>query len=161
MFVILFSEIFFSPVFGIYYSKTGGRLDGKKWIKEQKPMCVIKWRQVWGTKSAHGADLVFDLGNLRVSSTCSLENPGSPCLASCVVWSISCVQLFVTPWAAACQASLSFTISWSSLKFISIESMMPSNHLILCQPFLLLHSIFPRIRVFSNELAVCIKWPKY
>ena len=59
------------------------------------------------------------------------------------------------------QAPLSFTISWSLLKFISMESVMPSNHFILCWPLLLLPSIFPNIRVFSNELALCIKWPKY
>ena len=69
--------------------------------------------------------------------------------------------LFATPWTAACQASLSFTISQSLLKFVSIESVMPSNHLILCHPLLLLPSIFPKIRVFSNESALHIRWPKY
>ena len=62
---------------------------------------------------------------------------------------------------AACQASLSFTISWNLLKLMPIESVMPSNYLILCHPLLLLPSIFPSIRVFSNELALCIWWPKY
>ena len=66
-----------------------------------------------------------------------------------------------TPWTAACQASLSFTISQSLLKLMSIESVMPSNHLVLCRPLLLLPSIFPSIRVFSNESAVCIRWPKH
>ena len=65
------------------------------------------------------------------------------------------------PWTAARQASLSFTISRSLLKLMSIESMMPSNHLILCRPLLLLPSIFPSIRVFSNESALCIRWPNY
>ena len=65
------------------------------------------------------------------------------------------------PWTAAHQASLSFTISWSLLKFISIESVMPSNHLILCRPLLLLPSIFPSIRVFSSESALHIRWSKY
>ena len=78
-----------------------------------------------------------------------------------VVQSLSHVRLFVTPWTAAHQASLSFTVSWSLLKFMSIELVMPSNHLILCGPFLLLPSIFPSIRVLSNELAVCIKWANY
>ena len=64
---------------------------------------------------------------------------------------LSCVRLFVTPWTAACQASLSITISWSLLKLMSIKSVMPSNHLILCRPLLLLPSIFTSIRVFSNE----------
>ena len=75
--------------------------------------------------------------------------------------SISCVSLFVTPWTAAHQASLSFTISWSLLKLMSIESVMPSNHVIFYCSLLLLPSIFPSIRGFSNELALCIKWPKY
>ena len=77
------------------------------------------------------------------------------------VQSLSCVRLFMTPWTAARQASLSFTFSWSLLKLMSIESMMPSNHLILCRPFLLFPSVFPRIRVFSIESAVCIRWPKF
>ena len=68
-----------------------------------------------------------------------------------VVQSLSHVRLFVTPWNAACQASLSFTSSWSLLKLMSIESVMPSNHLIFCLPLLLLPSIFPSIRIFSNE----------
>ena len=76
------------------------------------------------------------------------------------VQSLSCVRLFATPWTAACQASLSITNSRSLLKLVSIESVMPSNHLILCHP-LLLPSNFPSIRVFSHELALCIKWPKY
>ena len=78
-----------------------------------------------------------------------------------VVWSLSCVRLFATPWTAAHQSSLSPTISWKSSKFMSIESVMPSNHLILCHPLLLLPSIFPSIRVFFNELALHIRWPKY
>ena len=77
-----------------------------------------------------------------------------------VVQLLSCVQLFVTPWTAAHQASLSFTISQSLLKLMSIESVMPSNHLVLCHP-LLLPSIFPSIRVFSNESVLCTRWPKY
>ena len=77
------------------------------------------------------------------------------------VQSLSRVWLFATPWIAACQASLSITNSWSSLKLMSIESVMPSNHLILCRPLLLLPSVFPSIRVFSNESAFYIRWPKY
>ena len=76
-----------------------------------------------------------------------------------VVQLLSHVRLFGTPWTAARQASLSFTISWSLLKLVSMESVMPSNHLIFCRP--LLPSIFPSIRVFSNESALCIRWPKY
>ena len=77
------------------------------------------------------------------------------------VQSLSRVRLFLTPWTAARQASLSTTISQSSLKLMSIKSVMPSNHLILCHPLLLLPSIFPSNGVFSNESALCIRWPKY
>ena len=75
--------------------------------------------------------------------------------------SLSHVQLFVTPWTTAHQASLSITNSWSSPQLMSIELVMPSNHLILCRPLLLLPSIFPSIRVFSIESALRIRWPKY
>ena len=75
--------------------------------------------------------------------------------------SLSFVQLFATPWTVAHQASLFFTISWSLLKVMSIVSVMPSNHLIPCHSLLLLPSIFPSIRVFSNELALGIRWPDY
>ena len=78
-----------------------------------------------------------------------------------VVQSLSCVWLFMTPWTAASQPSLSFIISRSWLKVMSIELRMPSNHFILCRPLLLLPYIFPSIKVFSNESAPCIKWPKY
>ena len=78
-----------------------------------------------------------------------------------VVQSLGHVQLFVTPWAAAHQASLSLTISWSLLKLMSIESVMPSNYLILCHPLFLLPSIFRSIRVSSRESALLIRWPKY
>ena len=77
-----------------------------------------------------------------------------------VVQLLSCVPLFATPWAATYQPSLSFTISWSLFKLVSIESVMLSNHLIFYCPLLLL-SVFPGIRVFSNESALHIKWPKY
>ena len=77
-----------------------------------------------------------------------------------VVHSLSCVRLFATPWTVAHQASLSFTIFQSLPKFMSIKSVMPPNHLILCHPLLLLSSIFPSIRVFSNELVLPIRWPK-
>ena len=77
------------------------------------------------------------------------------------IQSLSRVQPFATPWTAACQASLSITISWSLLKLMSIESVIPSNHLNLCHPLLLLFSFFPSIRGFSNESVLCIRWPKY
>ena len=74
---------------------------------------------------------------------------------------LSRVQLFATPWTAACQASLSITKSWSLPKLMFIELVMPSNHLILCHPLLLPLLIFPSIRVFSKESVLCIRWPKY
>ena len=77
------------------------------------------------------------------------------------VQSLSHIRLFATQWTAACQGSLSIINSWSLLKLISIESVMPSNHLFLCRPCLLLPSVFPIIRVFSNESVLHIKWPKY
>ena len=77
------------------------------------------------------------------------------------VQSFSRVRLFATPWTVACQASLSIINSWSPPKPMSIESMMSSNHLILCRPLLLLPSILPSIRVFSNESALHVRWPKY
>ena len=83
------------------------------------------------------------------------EHSGQP------VQSLSHVRLFVTPWTMARQASLPITNSQSLLKLMSIESVMPSNHLILCRPLFLLPSVFPSIRVFSNESALCFRWPKY
>ena len=91
------------------------------------------------------------------------ENKTCPCPLGgfTIFFLFSHVWLFVTPWIAAHQASLSLTISRSLLKLMSIESVMPSNHLILCCPLHLLPSIFPSIRVFSNELVLCIGWPNY
>ena len=74
---------------------------------------------------------------------------------------LSLVQLFVTPWTVACQASLSFTVSWSFLRLMSIELVMLSNHLILCHSLFLWPSVFPSISVFSSESALCIRWPNY
>ena len=79
----------------------------------------------------------------------------------CCCSSSNHVQLFMTPWTAAHQTSLSFTISWSLPKFMPIESVMPSNHLILCLPLLLLPTVFPSIRVFSSVSAFGSRWPKY
>ena len=82
-------------------------------------------------------------------------------MVSISVQLLSRVRLFAIPWTAARQASLSATNSQSLLKLISIELVMPSNHLILCHSLLLLHLIFPSIRVFSNESVLCMRWPKY
>ena len=79
-------------------------------------------------------------------------------IVAAVVHSLNHVQLFATPWSVGFQASLSFPTSLSLLKLMCIESVMPSNHLILCHPLLLLPSIFPRIKIFSSELALCIRW---
>ena len=78
-----------------------------------------------------------------------------------VQFSHSVMSDSATPWTVACQASLSFTNSWSLLKLVSIDLVMPSNHLILCRPLLLLPSMFPSIRLFSNESALRLRWPKY
>ena len=96
---------------------------------------------------------------LRLHSS-NVGGEGVQFLVIVVVQSLSRVRLFATPWTPARQASLSSTISWSLLKLVSIESAMPSNHLVLCCP-LLPHSIFPRIMVSSNDLALCVRWPKY
>ena len=106
------------------------------------------------------SDLAAAAASETIKMNTSLENIGiKPPFSS--VQLLSRVWLFVTPWTAARQASLSITNSLSSLKPISIESVMLSNHLILCHPLLLLPSIFPSIRVFSNESALHIRWPKY
>ena len=100
-----------------------------------------------------------------VSTSEWLVSRHQPCYNSSAqfssVQSLSRVRLFATPWTAAHQASLSITNSWSLPTLMSIESVMPSNHLILCYPLLLLPSIFPSIRVFSNESVLGIRWPKY
>ena len=92
--------------------------------------------------------------------TCSVPYCSPSFYARLAQLSRSVVADSVTPWTAARQASLSITNSWSWLKLTSIKSVMPSNHLILCQPLLLLPSIFPSIRVFSKESVLCIRWPK-
>ena len=102
---------------------------------------------------------------LPFSSPGDLPDPGikprSPALSVSSVQSLSCVRLLATPWIAARQASLSITNSRSSLRLKSIESVMPSSHLILCRPLLLLPPIPPSIRVFSNESTLHVRWPKY
>ena len=97
------------------------------------------------------------LSTLRIH----LLNDSNVLLSSVQFSPLICVQYFATPWTAARQASLSITNSQSLLKLMSIETVMPSNHLILCHPLLLLPSIFLSTRVFSNESVLCIRWPKY
>ena len=102
---------------------------------------------------------------LQMMKGAQREEENCPCSAqlvmAVVVQLLSCVGFFVTPWTIALPISLSFTISWSLLRLMSIESMLPPNHLVLCCPLLLLPSIFPSIKAFSNESALCIRWPKY
>ena len=98
------------------------------------------------------------LGSFRVLA---IVNSAAVNIGGFVVESLSRVRLFVTTWTVAHQASLSFTISWNLLKCISVELVMLFNYLILCHSLLLLPSIFPSIRVFSNDLAVHIRWPEY
>ena len=107
------------------------------------------WKKKWKR------DMVFVLMSLQCGRGLGLGH------SVVVVQLLSCVWLFATPWTAARQASLSFTISQSLLKLMSIELLMASNHFILCHSLLLLPSIFPSFRVFSNELALCIGWPEY
>ena len=124
-------------------------------------VCWISW--IRGLKS------LVNFRNLsNIFSSCLSFTPFSHFLLLCnfnfilvVVQLLSCVRLFATPWTAARQASLSFTISQSLLKLMSIESVMSSNHLVLCHPLLLPPSIFPSIRVFFNEASLCIRWPRY
>ena len=119
------------------------------------PLPFAKWLGFCSFKKGRtyaGISLVWDTGILWTSFVPSVF---------VVVQPLSCVWLFVIPWTEAHQAALSFTISHSLLKLMSIESVMPSNYLIFCHPLLLMPSIFSSIRVFSNELSLCIRCPKY
>ena len=118
-------------------------------------------KEVWTPavrKGDHGPETSAIKGEVRISLVVSVYAPNAGVV---VVQSLSHVRLFATPWTAARQASLSFTISQSFLKFMSIELLMPSDYLVLCHLLFLLPSIFPSIRGFSNESALCIRWPKY
>ena len=132
-----------------------------------------KWWDFWLTVSSWGTHLLnfsicfkcwITVEWLMSSSATSwvvIRGPVSKTFSTVVVQSLRCIWFFGNLWAAEHKASLPFTISQSLLKLMSIESMMPSNHLILCHPLLLLPSILPIIRVFSNESVLCIKWPNY
>ena len=133
-----------------------------------KPLLIFGWDTPGGNASAliiprlGTRQLASDTLSLRALQNCA-NLPALSCLLFpqfSSVQSLSPVQVFVTPWTAACQASLSITNSRSLPKLMAIELVMPSNHLILCGP-LLLPSVFPSIRVFSNESALHIRWPKY
>ena len=131
---------------GQTYGLIGGASDGfPEAFASWTVSCQQKWWWTDWLRQAHTACTSSQLPLLQFSS----------------VQLLSCVQLFAVLWTAASQASLSITNSQSLLKLISIESEMPSNHLILCHPLLLLPSIFPSIRVFSIESVLHIRWPKY
>ena len=124
--------------------------------RRQGILCSRGWIHVSGVYTYRNK------GNSRVCYVqCTGESNGMTLNLFSSVQSFSHVRLFATPWTAACQASLSITNSWSLLKLMSIKLVMPSNHLILCCPLLLLPSTFPSIKVFSKESALPIKWPKY
>ena len=124
---------------------------------------ILAWRIPWTEESMGSQRVRPDWSNLPC--TCQWEMINQRCLCNkasiVVVQSLSHVWLFCDPIDCSTPASLSFTISWGLLKLMSIELVMPSNHLILCHPLLLLHSIFPSIRVFYNESTLHIRWPKY
>ena len=131
-------------------------------------MVVLRFRSLMVSSMKPFLIPVYPPGRIKfgvlqeIISNGFVYTPPPPSLACSVQFSSvpqSCLTL-ATPWSAACQASLSITNSWSLHKLMSIASVMPSNHLILCRPLLLLPSIFPSIRVFSNE-SVLIRWPKY
>ena len=138
---------------------------GKEWMEVQ----VLCSRSLTGESSwaSHILNRKSVLSGNRLQAFFSVSNslfspyPFRPLPVSQSVQSLSRVRLFLTPWTSARQASLSITNSWSLLKLMSIKSVMPSKHLILCCPLLLLPSIFPSITVFSNESVLCIRWPKY
>ena len=117
-------------------------------------MAQGKWR-----RGERGMDWQFGIRRCKVLYAGWINS--QTLLHTTVQFSRSVLSNSATPWTAACQASLSITNSWSLIKLMSIKSVMPYSHLILCHPLLLLPSIFPSIRVFSNELALCIRWPKY
>ena len=103
----------------------------------------------------------FPKGDMKMAGVCKKWCSTSLIIQFSSVQSLICVRLFATPWIAACQASLSITSSLGLLKLMSIKLVMPSKHLIHCRPLHLLPSIFPSIRVFSNESALYIRWPKF
>ena len=136
-------------IYSLIWSSTVERTQDQKPLhsKRKQVESLEKRKVTWKT---HIKKVFPPWGNFR-------RQPLIPC---CYVQSLSFVRFFVTPWTAAHQAPLSSTFSQSLLKYMSIESVMLSNHLILCLP-LLLSSIFPSIRFFSSELALCIRWTKY
>ena len=151
---------------GAWQTTVHGIAKSQTWLCDYVHVHVHAWKEIF-----------MFTGNLVSYKACHMAQPGKSSIENLfaqvkwpdsifaeeivVVQSLSCIRLFATPCTAAHQASLSFTISWSLLRLMSIELMIPSNHLIFCCPLLLLSSIFPSIRVFTNELTLHIRWPKY
>ena len=148
----------------IYLGSLQASITCQPWCLETPQLSGEEWR-VWGQTPGFGPQpscsqgLWTQVDYLTLYASVSSSVKGRQLFSS--VQSLSRVRLFVTPWTTAHQASLSITNSRSLPKPMSIESVMPSNHLILCHPLLLLPSIFPSIRVFSNDSAFHIRWPKY
>ena len=136
-------------------------------VARQAPLSMEFFRQKYWTMLPFptGIELTYLVILALAGRFFTTETPGKPSYmyiyTFLVLQLLGCVQLFATRWTAACQASLSSSLSQSLTKLMFLESMMPSSHLILCCPLLFLPSIFPNIRVFSNELALHIRWPKY
>ena len=134
-----------------------------RWIDSITDLMDMNLKKLWEIVEDRGACCATVHGLAKNETRQQLNNnrPKTQHNFVIVQFSYSVVSDSVTPWTAAHHASLSITNSWSLLKFMSIELVMPSNHLILCCPLLLLPSIFPSTKVFSNESALCIRWPKY
>ena len=139
-------------VFTLQDTGTEDRPEGNWWLWG----CSCQGYNIPGSQATDSGSLIK-----TVSWSYCLRTAKRKLSQQVVVQLLRCVWLFVTPWTAAQQASLSITNSWSLFRLMSIESVMLSNHLILCHPLLLLPSIFPSIRVFSNKLIFHIRWPKY
>ena len=136
--------------------------DGQYWDQIDYILCSQRWRSsIQSAKTRPGADCGSDHELLIAKFRLKLKKVGKTTRSLSSVQSLSCVQLFVTPWITARQASLSITNSRSPPKPMSIELVMPSNHLILCPPLLLLTPIPPSIRAFSNGSTLHMRWPKY
>ena len=133
----------------------GSRDCHTEWTKSEKEKYHIA--SIWNLKNCYKWTYLQSKNRVMNVETILMNTKGG----NFVIQSLSCVQLFVTPWTAACQASYPSLSPWVCSNSMSIELVMPAKHLILCLPLLLLPSIFPTIGVFSSESALCIRWPEY